>query len=287
MDIGYTGAFLGGLLALLSPCSVMLLPAFFAYAFGSPRALVGRTAVFYAGLAGTLVPLGLFAGSVGALLTTHRATVVAVAATVIIVMGLWQISGLPMPGLRRRESAGEDRTSALSVLALGGAYAVAGACTGPILGSVLMLAALGGNPVYGGMVLALYAAGMTVPLLVLALVWKRLGVAGRSWLRPREIGIGRWRTTWTMLVSGLLSIGIGALLLLTEGTASLGGMVSISTQYRAESALSEWASGVSDVWFLLAAVLVLGAWLAWHLARGRRTPAALKPVDIHLDKEAP
>lgn len=286
MDIGYTGAFLGGLLALLSPCSVMLLPAFFAYAFGSPTALVGRTAVFFVGLAGTLVPLGLFAGSVGSLLTTQRGTVVAVAATVIIVMGLWQISGLPMPGLRRRESVGADRASVLSVLALGGAYAVAGACTGPILGSVLMLAALGGNPVYGALVLVAYAAGMTLPLLVLALVWKRLGVAGRAFLRPREVGIGPWRTTWTMLVSGLLSVGVGLLLLLTDGTASLGGMVSIGTQYEAESALGAWAAEVSDVWFVLAVAGVVAAVFAWRATRRKRPAVGSDLAEIQLDGTA-
>ncbi|WP_009945137.1 hypothetical protein [Saccharopolyspora erythraea] len=32
-EIGLVGAFLGGLLSLLSPCSALLLPSFFAYAF--------------------------------------------------------------------------------------------------------------------------------------------------------------------------------------------------------------------------------------------------------------
>ena len=50
-DVGYLAALLGGVLALLSPCSAMLLPAFFAYAFGSRRRLVSRTGVFYLGLA--------------------------------------------------------------------------------------------------------------------------------------------------------------------------------------------------------------------------------------------
>ncbi|MCY9555783.1 hypothetical protein M5W98_29730, partial [Paenibacillus apiarius] len=57
-EIGYLAALLGGVLALLSPCSAMLLPAFFAYAFQNPRQLLARTAVFYLGLAAVLVPLG-------------------------------------------------------------------------------------------------------------------------------------------------------------------------------------------------------------------------------------
>lgn len=50
IDIGLAGATVGGLLSLLSPCSVMLLPAFIAYAFGSVRQILARTAVFYLGL---------------------------------------------------------------------------------------------------------------------------------------------------------------------------------------------------------------------------------------------
>ena len=55
-DVGYLAAFLGGLLALLSPCSALLLPSFFAYAFTGRGRLLAHTGVFYLGLAATLVP---------------------------------------------------------------------------------------------------------------------------------------------------------------------------------------------------------------------------------------
>lgn len=273
MDIGYTGALLGGILTLLSPCSVMLLPAFFAYAFTSPPALLGRTMVFYAGLAATLVPLGVFSGLLGSLVTTHRPTMVSVAATVVVVLGLWQMSGLPVPGLSRTQSARGESTSIVSVFVLGAVYAVAGVCAGPILGSVLMMAALGGNPVYGGVMLALYALGMTVPLFVLALVWKRMGTRGRAVITPREVSIGPWRNTWTMLIAGVLSVAIGVLLLATDGTASLGGVFSIGTQYSAESKLATWSDGISDAWFIVAALLIGGAVFGWRRMRRRRPPA--------------
>ena len=270
MDIGYTGAFLGGILTLLRPCSVMLLPAFFAYAFTSPTALVGRTAVFYAGLSATLVPLGVFSGSVGSLLTTNRSTLVAVAAGVVIVLGLWQLSGLPVPGFSRAQGAGGGRTSIGSVFALGSVYAVAGVCAGPILGSVLMVAAVGGNPVYGGSMLALYALGMTIPLFALAAIWKRLGTRGRAFVAPKEVSIGPWRNTWTMIVSGVLSIGIGVLLIVTDGTAGLGGMFTISAQHSAESTLAAWSSNLSDIWFVIAAAVVLAILLGWRSLAQRR-----------------
>jgi cytochrome c biogenesis protein CcdA len=59
VEVSYPAAFLGGVLSLLSPCSALLLPAFFAYAFQSRGKLLAKTAVFYLGLATTLVPLGM------------------------------------------------------------------------------------------------------------------------------------------------------------------------------------------------------------------------------------
>jgi len=46
IEIGVLAAFAAGVLALLSPCSALLLPSFFAYAFATKRALVTRTLVF-------------------------------------------------------------------------------------------------------------------------------------------------------------------------------------------------------------------------------------------------
>ena len=57
-------ALLGGALTLLAPCSVLVLPAFFSYAFQSARALLGRTALFWLGLLLVLVPLGTLAGAI-------------------------------------------------------------------------------------------------------------------------------------------------------------------------------------------------------------------------------
>ncbi|MCS4277488.1 cytochrome c biogenesis protein CcdA [Mycetocola sp. BIGb0189] len=267
MDIGYTGALLGGILTLFSPCSVMLLPAFFAYAFASPTKLLQRTGIFYLGLLVTLVPLGLLAGALGSLLTENRGILVSVAAGIVIVIGLLQLIGITIPGLNR--GAVGEGTSAVSVFILGAVYGVAGVCAGPILGSVLTVAATGANPVYGGIMLAIFALGMALPLGVLALIWTRISAGKKSWLRPRQIRIGRWENSVWMVVSGLLSIGIGVLLLITEGTASLGGIFTVSTQYRAESWVSETAVRVPNLVFVLVAVGMLAAVAALVFWRSR------------------
>ncbi|WP_186759010.1 cytochrome c biogenesis CcdA family protein [Arthrobacter alpinus] len=290
MDIGYTGAFLGGILTVLSPCSVMLLPAFFAYAFASPTKLLGRTALFYAGLLTTLVPLGLLAGLLGSLVLQNRTVLITVAAGVVIVIGILQIIGVDFPGLSRR--AGADGTSAVSVFVLGSVYGVAGVCAGPILGSVLAVAAAGGNPVYGGIMLAIFALGMALPLGVLSLLWTRLRLGERGWLKPRRFQLGPWKNSVWMVVSGVLSIGIGLLLLATQGTSSLGGILTIDAQYEAESWIVGISTKVSNVGFGIAALVVLflagGAYL-WRTHRAEKrverpaeqAPATRSTADGH------
>ncbi|MGF3054990.1 cytochrome c biogenesis CcdA family protein [Microbacterium sp. YY-01] len=265
MDIGYVGAFFGGVLSLLSPCSVMLLPAFFAYAFTSPSRLLSRVGLFALGLLVTLIPLGVFSGIFGSLLGEHRGVLITVVAIVVIVLGILQTTGVPLPGITRRSQTGRDEASGLSVFLLGTVYAVAGVCTGPILGSVLMLASLGGSAAYGAVLLAIYAAGMVLPLLIITVLWQRFGGRMVRWLRPRTLTIGRWQNSWSLIVTGLLSVALGVVLLLTDGTAKLAGFVSIGTQYRLESWLSVVTSTVSDTWFIAGAavVIVVIAALVW------------------------
>ncbi|MHB1171366.1 MAG: cytochrome c biogenesis CcdA family protein [Lacisediminihabitans sp.] len=270
MDIGYAGALVGGLLALFSPCSVMLLPAFFAYAFSAPSQLLARTGLFYLGLVSTLVPLGVLAGTLGAFVAQNRGILVVGASLLIIAIGIVQVVGIRIPTFVR---GGAEGTSAVSVYVLGAVYGIAGVCAGPILGSVLTVAAVGGNAVYGGMLLAVYALGMTVPLLILALLWDRLALAKRGWLRPKGLHIGSWENSWLMIVSGFLSIGIGVLLLTTDGTASLGGVLTIGGQYEAESWVANATSGVSNLYFGGAAVIVLALTGLMYLRRSRRRTA--------------
>ncbi len=275
--IGYSGAFLGGILTLLSPCSVMLLPAFFAYAFASPTKLIARTGLFFVGLLTTLVPLGVLAGVIGSFVIDNRTNFIIAAASLVIVIGAVQLVGLPIPGLSR--SAAGEGTSAISVFVLGTVYGVAGVCAGPILGSVLTVAAFGGNPFYGGILLSLYALGMVVPLAILALTWTRLRAGGRSWLRPREIRIGPWRNSWWTVASGALSISIGTLLLTTEGTAGIGGVLTIDSQYAVENWVTGTASAISNLWFGVFAFAILMLSVSAYFIRSRRLRCPQKIVE--------
>ncbi len=269
MDIGYAGAFLGGVLTLLSPCAVMLLPSFFAYSFAGRGRLVGRTAVFLAGLLTTLVPLGVGAGHLGGLLAAHRQTAVAVGAILVIVSGVLVALGIGLPGPGSSARAG---TAPLAVFSLGLTYGLAGTCSGPILGSLLTTAALSGSLFYGGFLFVWYGLGMVLPLFVLAALWDRWDLGHADWLRPRTVRMGPLQTTVTGLVSGVLLLGLGTLLLLTEGTAGLGGPVSVAQQAELEVWARAWAASVPDLAVFVAAAVAVFA-LVWVSAGRRRDRA--------------
>lgn len=282
MNIGYLGAFLGGVLSLLSPCSALLLPAFFAYAFADRVRLLARTSVFYCGLATTLVPLGVAAGSLGALLDEHRSVVITASGLVVIALGVGQILGFGFGSQGAQRLSGRIRiSSVLSVYLLGTVYGLAGFCAGPLLGSVLTMAMAGSSAVYGGLLLAIYALGMTVPLFAVAALWDRFDLGNRTWLRGRPLRLGPLTVHSTTLVSGLLFIGIGALFLVTDGTGSLGELFGLDAQYSAQV----WVQGASRTFSdgLVVAVvglLVLGG-LAWAFLRRPRQERAAAPVDEH------
>ncbi|MFD5598493.1 cytochrome c biogenesis CcdA family protein [Leucobacter sp. NPDC058333] len=268
MELGLVGAFLGGVLTLLSPCSVMLLPAFFSYAFTSPGAMLARTGVFYLGLITTLVPLGVLAGTLGAFVNTHRDGFVLVASIVVIALGAMMLLNVPLPFVRGRAGDGGGTTS-LSVYALGTIYGLAGVCAGPLLGAVLTVAAVSGNALLGGVTLLAFAAGMALPLLLLSLLWTRLPFVRRI-VRPREVQLGRWRNTWTGVIGGALTIAIGAFMLATRGTTSLSGVLGASDQARIEGWVLERSHAVPDL-LVVAIVLVIAATaLWWSRSRVRR-----------------
>lgn len=263
VDVGLVAALLAGLLTLLSPCSAMLLPAFFSTAFGDPRQLLGRTFVFYAGLATVLVPMGVVAATLGGLLVENRSTIVAVTAVALILIGCWQALALRLPG---RTTGPARTTSAASIYLLGAAYGISGACSGPLLGAVLAYATFGTGPAYGGTLMAFFAAGMALPLLVLALVWRRMPRV-RLAVRPRPLELGPVRTTWAHVAAGLLSIGIGVLLLVTAGFTNVRGLGSVRAQAWFEQQASDLAANVPDralLGALLVLVALVGAVQVWR-----------------------
>jgi cytochrome c biogenesis protein CcdA len=268
LEVSFAAAFAGGVLSLLSPCSALLLPAFFAYAFTSRTELLGRTLLFLAGLCTVFVPLGLGASLVGALLIDHRQTTILVAGLVLIGFGLLELLGrgfsLLPSGLAARVEGGQ---SVAAVYGLGLVYGISGFCSGPLLGAVLTVAAASSSPALGAGLLVAYSLGTAAPLFLIAWLWDRYQLGSRGWLRGRTVSLGPLALHTTNLLAGLLFIGLGLSFIIFQGSSAL-------SVYYADLGLDElgfrtqlWLNASLDqipdlLWLLLVVAIAGGVWLA-------------------------
>lgn len=264
-EIGYAGAFLGGLLALLSPCGGLLLPGFFAYAFPGGTRLATSTVVVYLGMAAVLVPLGIGSVAASHLVYGHQALLAVVAAALLIGFGLIELFGRKVQiGPLARLLARVSGDSIPAVFALGAVSGLAGFCSGPVLGAVLTVAAASEHLGYGAALLAVYAAGMAAPLFVMAALWDRFDLGHRRWLRGRGVRIGRLHVHTTNLASGLIFISLGVLIGIYGGTGGLLGLFEppavLDWETRAQHTVGQLQTHLSDLSLLgiaAAGVLVL------------------------------
>lgn len=271
VSVGVIGAFVAGIFSLLSPCSALLLPAFFAYAFSSKRQLVTRTVAFFLGLSAVMVPLGLGVGWFGQLLMTHRSTLIVAGGLAMILFGLISFfgRGFNIPLLSRLNGRVRG-TSWLAVFALGVVYGFAGFCAGPLLGAVLTTAMLSASWLYGGLIMALYALGMTVPLFLLAWAWDSKALGDARWLRGRTVSVFGMQLNTISMASGLLFMVIGALFISTRGLTGLPSLVSVDQQL----SMQQWMQSVLDgreLVFLLGFLVIALVVTIWMYAKSERT----------------
>lgn len=222
LEVSFLAALAGGVLSLLSPCSALLLPAFFATAFISRTQLLGRTLLFLAGLSTVFVPLGMGASLVAVLLLDYRDATIVAAGLLLIGFGVLELLGAGFTLLPRGlASHVQGQRSTGGVYAMGLVYGLSGFCSGPLLGGVLTVGASAANPVLGGALLFTYALGAAAPLFAIALVWDRFDLGRRGWLRGRPLQFGPWSLHSNRLVAGLLLVALGVSFVAFQGTSAL------------------------------------------------------------------
>jgi len=210
--------FLAGLLSFLSPCTLPILPAYFAFTFQARRErIVLMTIAFFLGLATTVVLLGATATAISQILFSNMRQITQIGGLLVIGFGIMSVLGKGFTGARLID---RPSTSVAGSYIYGATFALGWtACVGPIYGTVLGLLTTQGIAVFQGAILAfIYALGIGLPLIIVASFFSQLGTGSRFWrlMRGRGFSLHLGVTTLDMhstsLISGVLMIGMGVLL---------------------------------------------------------------------------
>jgi len=174
----YIALFGAGVASFLAPCLVPLVPAYLGMIVGESAdtgdtaKAVPATMIFIAGFALVFAALGTVAGSIGSSLSDVQDVLQRVGGVIVVVLGLVLLGVLRGRVVRERRLvtrlpniAGPARPLVLGV-AFGAAWSP---CVGPLLGAALVIAARGGEPLRGALLLLAYAAGIGVPFLLASL----------------------------------------------------------------------------------------------------------------------
>ncbi|HGJ7236874.1 TPA: thiol-disulfide oxidoreductase-associated membrane protein CcdA2 [Streptococcus pneumoniae] len=183
----FLSVFLAGILSFFSPCILPLLPVYTGVLLddkNGAQASSGkfsisvtsllRTLAFIAGISFIFILLGYGAGFLGDLL--YASWFQYLTGAIIILLGLHQMEILHFKGLYKEkrlqlQGQGQNGKGYSQAFLLGLTFSFAWTpCVGPVLGSVLALAASGGSGAWQGAGLMLvYTLGLALPFLLLAL----------------------------------------------------------------------------------------------------------------------
>lgn len=248
MGTALLAAFVGGVVALLAPCCVsVMLPAYLATGFRRRGGIVAATVVFGAGVATVIVPIGLGASALTALVSGHHMAVFLAGGLAMTVGGVAVLAGWKpkLPMLMGR-APGHGQRGVVAMYGLGVFSGAASSCCAPVLAGVAVLSGAAGSFLPALAVSLTYVAGMVAPLAVLAVIWDRRDWAGRV-LHARQVtfrvGSRRWRLPLGSLLSGVVLVGMGALTVVVAFTGP--GMGSGGWRERAAADLAHWAAVVT------------------------------------------
>lgn len=189
MGLSLLIATIAGILSFLSPCVLPIVPPYLAFIGGTSiddmsegrdNGVIVKAVFFVMGLSTVFVFLGLAASAFGQAFLQYQQQMGMVAGVVIIVFGLHFLGILKIPFLNReaRFDAGNQGGSLFGAYILGLAFAFGWTpCIGPILGTILSLAAQEGSVQRGVVLMAFYAGGLGIPFILAAMFMRRFVTA--------------------------------------------------------------------------------------------------------------
>jgi len=217
----YAIAFSGGVVSFLSPCVLPVVPAYVSVATGlslTEVATLGRSrrsaavrgaGLFVLGFSVVFVVLGLSATALGSVLLRGHVPITRIAGALVVVLAVGMLATtVDHARVPWREIRFHPHTARLGLWGApvaGAAFAFGWTpCIGPVLGSVLAVAAGQQALGQGALLLAVYAAGLGLPFMVTALAFDRSVMALR-WARRHS----RTLTRTAAAVLGVYGVVLG------------------------------------------------------------------------------
>jgi cytochrome c-type biogenesis protein len=183
-------AFVGGVVSFASPCTLPILPAYFAFATQSGRGKIAlNTVVFMLGVATMFSLLGASASAVGSLFLQNQELLLLFGGAIVMVFGVMSLLGKGFTGMSRGQSNSGGKTTVGGSYIFGLTFSLGwSSCVGPILGIVLTLAASTGSVASGMGLLFIYAIGLGLPLIIVSTFFGRASRKSLFWRLLRGKG---------------------------------------------------------------------------------------------------
>jgi cytochrome c-type biogenesis protein len=205
-------AFLAGLVSVITPCVLPLVPGYLSAVSavevdrlgerGVGRRIVVASIPFILGFTAVFVALGAGAAAIGS--AVDKPTQIKIAGFVLIVIGLAFAGLLPWPERAVAPGLLQHARRRGSNALLGGAFAVCAApCIGTVLASILVLASSSGTIARGVVLLVAYSLGLGAAFVFAGVAFAHAMRAFR-WVRDHY--------TVVRTVSGLVLVALGVLL---------------------------------------------------------------------------
>ncbi len=188
VDVSVIAVFLQGIFSFFSPCVLPLLPLYIGYLSGGTRTVgedgrvrynrgkvMGNTVFFVFGISFAFLLLGLGMTAVGSFFHRNQLWFTRIGGMFIFLLGLYQLGvfgSSSVLGKERRLPIRLDTMAVSPVVAfvMGFTFSFAWTpCVGPVLASVLIMAASAGTQAAGILLIGVYTLGFVLPFLAAGL----------------------------------------------------------------------------------------------------------------------
>ena len=234
-NISFFVAFVGGMISVLLPCTLAILPAFFAYTFKEKKEITKMTLVFFAGFSLIFVVLGVFAAAIGGTLTSIQAantkSLIFIAGIFLIIFGIMTILGIGFTFFKISRQTTHDT---LGIFTFGIIFGLGwSACLGPVLAGILLIASTFHNYIYAGALLFFYSLGLFVPLFLISILFDKCNLTQKSWIKGKEFEVALFGKKFfiqtTKVIAGLLLIATGFIFIKFNGTSAINSLDPLRT----------------------------------------------------------